>query len=68
MTTPDDDLPPPMRDPIGVPPVMTAEAQPLFAELARDFLRERRAERRWRVFFRLFWLTLAGLLVYSLWA
>ncbi|MEE9476501.1 MAG: S49 family peptidase, partial [Roseateles sp.] len=47
---------------------MTAEAQPLFAELARDFLRERRAERRWRVFFRLFWLTLAGLLVYSLWA
>lgn len=68
MTTPDDDLPPPMRDPIGVPPVMTAEAQPLFAELARDFLRERRAERRWRVFFRLFWLTLAGLLVYSVWA
>lgn len=67
MTTPDDDLPPPMPEPIGVPPALTAETQPLFAELARDFLRERRAERRWRTFFRLFWLGLAGLLVYSTW-
>lgn len=27
-----------------------------FEQLARDFLRERRSERRWRIFFRLFWL------------
>lgn len=67
MSTPSDDLPPPMQDPIGVPPSITPEAEPVFAQLARDFLRERRAERRWRNLFRLFWLGLAALLVYSLW-
>ncbi|WP_414710176.1 S49 family peptidase [Roseateles sp.] len=35
--------------------------------MARDFLRDRRIERRWRTAFRLFWLVLAALLVYSLW-
>ncbi|MFT7721777.1 MAG: S49 family peptidase [Roseateles sp.] len=39
----------------------------MLAELARDFLRERRAERRWRTVLRLFWLLLAALLVYGLW-
>jgi protease-4 len=34
--------------------------------LARDLLAERRAERRWRVFFRLSWLLLAGLITWSL--
>jgi protease IV len=70
MSTPTDDLPPPMQEPVGVPPVAAAlarEQEPVFAELARDFLRERRAERRWRVVFRLFWLALGALLVYSLW-
>lgn len=56
-----------MQDPIGVPPAITPETEPVFAQLARDFLRERRAERRWRNLFRLFWLGLAALLVYSLW-
>ena len=67
MTTPNDDLPPPMQEPVGVPPLVTPAQEPLLAELARDFLRERRAERRWRTLFRLFWLVIAGLLAYSLW-
>lgn len=67
MSTPSDDLPPPMQEPVGVPPVVAPAHEPVLAELAREFLRERRAERRWRVVFRLFWLLLAGALVYSLW-
>lgn len=68
MSTPSDDLPPPMQEPVGVPPVVAPAHEPVLAELAREFLRERRAERRWRVVFRLFWLLLAGAVVYSLWA
>nr|WP_241517015.1 S49 family peptidase [Roseateles puraquae] len=56
-----------MQEPVGVPPVVAPAHEPVLAELAREFLRERRAERRWRVVFRLFWLLLAGALVYSLW-
>ena len=67
MSTPSDDLPPPMQEPVGVPPLVAPAQEPLLAELAREFLRERRAERRWRVFFRVFWLLLAGSLVYGLW-
>jgi protease IV len=71
MSTPTDDtLPPPMQEPVGVPsppPLMAPQHEAVLAQLARDFLRERRAERRWRTVFRLFWLTLAGLLVYSFW-
>ena len=66
----DDSLPPPMQEPVGVPsppPSAAALNEPLLAKLAQDFLRERRAERRWRTVFRMFWLLLAGLLVYSLW-
>jgi protease-4 len=66
--TPDDSLPPPMPDPVGVPPRLAPEQETVLAQLARDFLRERRAERRWRLVFRLFWLSLAILFVYSLWA
>ncbi|MFT7771979.1 MAG: S49 family peptidase [Roseateles sp.] len=57
-----------MHDPVGVPPPRVApQHEAVLAELARDFLRDRRAERRWRTTFRLFWLVLAALLVYSLW-
>ncbi|MBI3346377.1 MAG: S49 family peptidase [Burkholderiales bacterium] len=66
MSTPDDTLPPPIPEPVGVPPLL-AQHEPLLAQLARDFLRERRLERRWRTMFRLFWLTLAALLIYTLW-
>ena len=67
MTTPDDTLPPPMQEPVGVPPPAPVLNETLLAQLARDFLRERRAERRWRTVFRVFWLLLAALLVYSMW-
>ena len=65
----DDTLPPPMQEPVGVapPPPSVPVNEALLAQLARDFLRERRLERRWRTVFRLFWLLLGGLLVYSLW-
>jgi protease-4 len=36
------------------------------AQLARDWLRERRSERRWKVFFRLMWLLLAVFVVIML--
>lgn len=65
--TPDDSLPPPMPDPVGVPPRMAPEHEAVLVQLARDFMRERRAERRWRTVLRLFWLSLAAVLVYSLW-
>lgn len=67
MSTPDDSLPPPMSEPVGVPPQLALQNETLLAQLARDFLRERRLERRWRTVFRLFWLLLAALLVYTLW-
>ena len=71
MSTPDDDLPPPMQEPVGVPPPRVAPVAPqheaVLAQLAGDFLRERRLERRWRTLFRLFWLALAAWLAYSLW-
>ena len=68
MSIPDDDLPHPMQDPVGAPPPQVPpQHEALVAQLARDFLRDRRIERRWRTAFRLFWLVLAALLVYSLW-
>jgi len=66
MSTPDD-LPPPMPEPLGAPPAAALPAEPVLAQLAHEFLRERRAERRWRTAFRLFWLALAALLAYGLW-
>ncbi len=70
MNTPDDSLPPPMQEPMGVaapPPLVAPQHEAVLAQLAREFLQERRVERRWRMVFRLFWLLVAGLLVYSLW-
>jgi len=40
----------------------------LAAQFARDYLQDRRSERRWRVFFRLAWLLLFALLLFFLWA
>jgi protease IV len=37
-------------------------------QLARDLLRDRRAERRWRIFFRLSWLLFAMALAYAVFA
>ncbi|PZP27797.1 MAG: S49 family peptidase [Roseateles depolymerans] len=68
MSTPTDDLPPPMPDPDGVPAALAAaREEPALAQLAREFLRERRIERRWRTLFRLMWLGIFALLAYSIW-
>ena len=55
----------------------TAAAAPVVAittlertveQLTRELVRERRQDRRWRIFFRLMWLSLFGLLVWMAWA
>ncbi|MDN3545684.1 MAG: S49 family peptidase [Roseateles asaccharophilus] len=72
---PHDDLPPPIADPIGTPSRAAAPAsaggeayEHLMAQFARDYLRDRRAERRWRSFFRLAWLALIASLLYLMFA
>jgi protease-4 len=51
-------------------PLAAAVARPAveltLEHLARDLLADRRAERRWRVFFRLSWLLLAGMVAWAL--
>ena len=68
-----DSLPPPPPPPepaAAVPPISSAvpagSAWDNVAErFARDYLRDRQSERRWRVFFRLSWLIVALLIVTS---
>ncbi len=54
------------------PPVAAAEARTgwdgVAERFARDYLRDRRSERRWRIVFRVFWLLVLALIVASLWA
>jgi len=73
--TPQDDLPPSPPAPAAVasPPAAAqglAPARPAVEAtlegLARELLQERRAERRWRVFFRLAWLGLVLAIVWLL--
>ena len=40
----------------------------LAAQFARDYLQDRRSERRWRVFFRLAWLLFFAFLLFLIWA
>lgn len=64
-----DDLPPPIGEPLGVPPRPAPAAgsyETVMAQFARDYLRDRRSERRWRGFFRLAWLALIVVLMYLL--
>ncbi len=64
MTTPDytsaDPMPPPGAAPMAPRPALESSLE----TLAREMLRERRAERRWRIFFRLAWL---GLVLAAVW-
>lgn len=56
---PNDDLPKAIPDPLGsTPPAARSDYEPALAQFARDYLRDRRSERRWRIFFRLAWLLL----------
>jgi protease-4 len=69
---PNDELPQAIPDPVGVPPrpaaPQAAGYEGLMAQFARDYLRDRRSERRWRSFFRLAWLVLIAALLWMLFA
>ena len=54
--TPDDPVPPPAEAAPATPPLPPAY-EGMLVQLAREVLRDRRSERRWRVFFRCAWLT-----------
>jgi protease-4 len=59
MTSPD--IPP-------TPPEAGGEWQRTVEQLARDYLKDRRSDRRWRVFFRLGWLLIGLLIVWAAFA
>ena len=66
MTTPEDSqttFPPPAPAPAAAAPVGPWDG--VAETFARDYLRDRRSERRWRVFFRLAWLLLFAAVVWS---
>ena len=68
---PDDMLKAPPAAPAAAPAAESpalARHEQLALELARDFLAEKRRERRSRNFFRFLWLALGAFLVWSLWA
>lgn len=70
-----DDLPQPMADPLpdktpvagaAAPAVpATANYEHVLTQFAKDYLRDKRSERRWRMFTRLFWLGLLGFFAWS---
>ena len=72
MTTPDNDLfpstpgasaaPAPAAPGAGRPPGWDGVAE----QFARDLLRDRRSDRRWRIFFRLSWLLLVMAIAYAI--
>ncbi|MBC8055746.1 MAG: signal peptide peptidase SppA, partial [Rhizobiales bacterium] len=69
MSTPEDQLPPFA----AVSPAAPAATHPsqwdaVAEQFARDMLRDRRADRRWRNFFRLSWLLLVMAIAYALFA
>ena len=75
MSTPEDQLPPSPAAPSALPPsAPVAAALPprswdgVAEQFSRDMLRDRRAERRWRNFFRLSWLLLVMAVAYALFA
>jgi protease-4 len=58
----------PVQPPAAAAPVAPAPShEQLALQLARDFLDEKRRERRWRVVLRTGWLLLAAALFWSLW-
>ena len=68
-------LNPPIAQAEAVAPVAAtpaASAHPAWdavaEQFARDYLRERRSERRWRIFFRLSWLLLVMAIAYAIFA
>jgi protease-4 len=69
MSTPEDQLPPFAAAPAPVPAATHPSQWDGVAEqFARDMLRDRRADRRWRNFFRLSWLLLVMAIAYAIFA
>ncbi|MES2229674.1 MAG: signal peptide peptidase SppA [Pseudomonadota bacterium] len=72
MTTPDNDLfsSTPGASPAPAPAAPGAERPPgwngVAEQFARDLLRDRRSDRRWRIFFRLSWLLLVMAIAYAI--
>ena len=65
MTPNDDSLPPPIPDPLPAPASAKTQAyEVLLAQFAKEYLQDRRVERRWRLFYRLLWLVLIGAAVW----
>ena len=64
MTTPED-TPTTLAVPTPAPPTTPGSWDSVAETFARDYLRDRRSERRWRVFFRLAWLLLFAAVVWS---
>src|SRR4051812_1907511 len=54
-------LPPPAPAAVAVPPGLDG----VIEKFARDYLRDRRSERRWRVFFRIVWFLILLMIVFS---
>jgi protease-4 len=52
--------------PAGATAVAPAQWDSVLERFARDYLRDRRSERRWRVFFRLAWLLLIAFIVWGI--
>ncbi|HYJ97055.1 MAG TPA: S49 family peptidase [Burkholderiaceae bacterium] len=61
-------LPPPSSTASPVAPRGPSSFERGMAHLTNELVRERRAERRWRVFFKLAWLLLFALIVWALFA
>ena len=68
MSLNDDQLPPPIPDPLATTPaapsVKTQGYEALLAQFASEYLQDRRRDRRWRLFTRLFWI---GLILVAAW-
>ena len=75
MTTPEDQLPPFEAAPVPISASAATTAagsrsswDGVAEQFARDMLRDRRADRRWRIFFRLSWLLLVMAVAYAIFA
>jgi len=53
------------RTPVPAPAAAAPAWTPVLEQFAHDYLRDRRSERRWRIFFRLLWVLLFIVLVWA---
>ena len=60
--------PPPAAPAASATQAASGRYEHVLEQFAHDYLRDRRSDRRWKTFFRLIWVTLALLLVWSMFA